>query len=257
MNITKTRKNVPRRLIVHGVRGIGKSTFAASAPSCVFVPTEDGLSGIDAEAFPVAKSYTEFMGNLRQLHTEEHSYRTVCVDGLDDLERMIWEHICKRDGKESIEDYGYGKGYIIANGIWREVLKLLNQLRDDRKMMVILLAHTEIRRFDDPETEAYDRYQLRINKHAAAMLSGWCDDMLFAKAPVVLKSAGKKMDGTRKIPLATDDRVLRTRETAAAEAKNRFSVDCPDEIPLAWSEYAKYAFPKHEAADAPQKDEAE
>jgi len=47
----------PPRLIVYGQEGIGKSTFAATAPNPIFRPTEDGLKRIDCKRFPVAKTY--------------------------------------------------------------------------------------------------------------------------------------------------------------------------------------------------------
>jgi len=41
--------------------------------------------------------------------------------------------------------------------------------------MVILLAHAKIEKFEDPEAPTYDRYSPRLNKHASALLSEWCD----------------------------------------------------------------------------------
>ena len=46
----------PRRMLVYGTAGIGKSTFATCAPSPVVIQTEDGLNEIDCHKFPVAQS---------------------------------------------------------------------------------------------------------------------------------------------------------------------------------------------------------
>jgi len=180
------------------------------------------------------------------LNADGHQFRTVAVDSLDQVERLIWDDVCQQHGKKSIEDFGYGKGYVLVLGHWRKFFQALDNLRTNRRMQVICIGHTEIKRFDNPDGDAFDRYQLRLHKQASAIASEWCDDMLFAHIPIRLKSAGERFDGTeRKVPMKNaTERVLRTRETPTAEAKNRIPVPIPDEIPMAWSEYAKYAFPK-------------
>ena len=40
-------KSGPRRLLVYGTAGIGKSTFATCAPSPVVIQTEDGKFAVD------------------------------------------------------------------------------------------------------------------------------------------------------------------------------------------------------------------
>ena len=45
--ITTGKAQQPPRIMIYGSEGVGKSTFAASAPGCIFVQTEDGLSEID------------------------------------------------------------------------------------------------------------------------------------------------------------------------------------------------------------------
>ena len=42
----------PPRILIHGVAGVGKTTFAAGAPAPVFICTEDGLGTLDATQFP-------------------------------------------------------------------------------------------------------------------------------------------------------------------------------------------------------------
>ena len=44
--IQSGREARPPRLLVYGQEGIGKSSFAASAPGAIFIQTEDGLGEI-------------------------------------------------------------------------------------------------------------------------------------------------------------------------------------------------------------------
>jgi hypothetical protein len=65
----------PPRVLIHGVAGIGKSTFAASADAPVFVLTEDGLGKLQVPHFPLATSYAEVAEALDALLDEDHPIR--------------------------------------------------------------------------------------------------------------------------------------------------------------------------------------
>ena len=55
MEILKTKKNSPPRILLHGDHKTGKSSLAAAAPNPLFIQTEDGLDSIDAQAFQSAQ----------------------------------------------------------------------------------------------------------------------------------------------------------------------------------------------------------
>ena len=133
-SITRGRESKPPRLLVYGQEGTGKSTFAAGAPSPVFVQTEDGLGEIDTAKFPLAKKFEEVTDALTALRDEPHDFQTVVIDSADWLERLVWDRVCRDFGVRSIEkaDGGYGKGYVHALTHWRQMVDLLNDLRDRR-----------------------------------------------------------------------------------------------------------------------------
>ena len=230
---------MPPRLVIYGTEGIGKSTTAAQAPKPVFIPTEDGLSQIDCASFPLARSYREVIDALAALYQEEHDYQTVVLDSLDWLERLIWDEVCRQHDVKSIEkaDGGYAKGYTHALTQWREVLSGLDGLRNDRRMAVILLAHAKVEKFEDPESSAYDRYSPRLHKHAAALVTEWCDAVLFATRKFRTESEDAGFNRTRSIAVAlgTDggERVLKCVGGPSCVAKNRYSL--PVELPLSWA----------------------
>jgi len=163
--------------------------------------------------------------------------------GIDWLERLIWDAVCKEYGVKSIEkaDGGYGKGYIHALTYWREVLNGLDALRLERGMAVILIAHSKVERFEDPLSQSYDRYSPRLHKHANAMVCEWADAVLFArhKYRTQTEDAGFGRERTIAVGLGKDggERVLTTVGGPAWIAKSRYAL--PPEIPLAWSAIAE------------------
>ncbi len=241
-SITRGKGNKPPRLFVYGQEGVGKSTFGAAAPSPVFVQTEDGLGEIDTAKFPVAGSYDDVRNALAALRDEPHGFQTVVLDSADWLERLIWDKVCKDFGVRSIEkaDGGYGKGYVHALTQWRETVLLLDELRNLRGMVVIVIAHSKVERFEDPENSAYDRYTPRLHKAATSLLCEWADAVLFAtKRFRVSKEEGGGFNKERAIATAIGadggERVLRTVGGPACIAKNRFGL--PSEIPLSWDAF--------------------
>ena len=236
-NIQTGRENKPPRIMVYGQEGVGKSTLGASAPDPIFIQTEDGLGEIDTCKFPLAGTLSDVLAELTALRDEEHNFRTVVVDSLDWLERLIFDEVCKEFGVRSIEkaDGGFGKGYVDALVHWRKVLALLDDLRNKRGMMVILLAHAKVERFEDPENIAYDRYAPRLHKHAASLISEWVDAVLFAAKRLRVSKDGDSRAIAAPIGADGGERILRTNGSPACLAKNRFSL--PNEIPLRWDAF--------------------
>jgi len=237
------RTSRPPRLLLYGVEGIGKSSFASLSPRPIFIQTEDGLDEISCDKFPLAGNCQEVMTTLMDLHDEPHEYETVVVDSLDWLERLIWDRVCQDFGVKSVEkaDGGYARGYMHALTYWREFVEQLNRLRNDRQMAVVLIAHSKVERVEDPLTPSYDRYSPRLHKHASALLGEWVDGILFAhwKYRTRSEDTGFGRERSIAIPIGAngEDRVLRTVGSPAWVAKNRFSL--PPEIPLAWDSFAE------------------
>jgi hypothetical protein len=226
----------PPRIVVFGPAGIGKTTFATSAPSPVVIQTEEGLGTIDVPHFPRAKSWDEVMEAFKALYGEDHQFETLVIDSLDWLEPLVWAETCRRNNWRDIEQAGYGKGYVAAGDVWREYLDAINALRDEKGMAIIQIAHHDIKRFDSPETEPYDRYVLKLHKRAAELVSEHADMILFAgwKVATVKAEAGFGQKVTR--GTGRGERVLYTEERPAFVAKNRH--DLPPELPLSWPDFA-------------------
>ncbi len=111
--LSKVTRNKAKteRVIIYGESGLGKTTFATSAPNPIVIQTEDGLGEIDVPCFPLAESYLDVMKALDSLANENHDFKTVVIDSLDWLESLIWKQVCTDNKVPSIEKIGYGRGY--------------------------------------------------------------------------------------------------------------------------------------------------
>lgn len=235
-SISRSARMKAPKVVIYGVPGIGKTTFAAGAPSPIFIQAEEGLGLIDVPHFPLAQTYQDVIDAMTALLTEDHQYQTVVIDSLDRMEPMLWKHIAERDNKGDIDGYGYGKGLSqYAPDEWRVFTAGLDALRE-KGMSIVAIAHSDIVRFASPEHEPYDRYQMRLNKYANDIICDWSDALLFANYKVhVVKDKGK-FNSERARAAGRGERSLYTQERPAFIAKNRYHL--PPELPLEWAAFA-------------------
>lgn len=237
----------PPRLVVYGVGGIGKTTFAGGAPKPIFIETEEGSGNYGFARFPLARAASDVMAAVTSLYNEKHEFETVVLDSADWLESMIQAEVEKgHDAK----DLAYGKDAIMVANRWREFLDGLNALRNERSMAVVLIAHTEIKRFDSPETEPYDRYQPKLSKRANELVVEWADAVLFANYRTVIRKEDVGFKKTVARGITTGERLLHTTETPAYKAKNRYGL--PPTLPLSWAALSEAIAAGANSAEAKQ-----
>jgi hypothetical protein len=213
--------------LLYGVEKIGKSSFAASAPNCVFVCPEDGISQIDVPHFPEARDWDGILNIVETLINEKHDYKYLVLDTLDWLEPLLWRYIVERDGEKDIESYGYGKGYIAALQEWRLFISRLERLRA-KDVGIIMLAHSWVKLYNNPEGDPYDRFEMKLHNKSGGLLKEWCDAVLFANYEIgTVTDKRKRVRG-----IATGARLIYTQRSAAYDAGNRYNL--PPELPLDW-----------------------
>lgn len=208
-----------------GEPGVGKSTLAAAYPNPVFVCTEDGVGDLDVEAYDVAENWSDLMGNLRELATEEHDRKTIVLDSLDWTERLCWDVTCTKHGKNSIEDFGYGKGYVEALKTWGELRKALDHFVKNG-INVVLICHTHQKTVTPPDGESYDQYQPRLHYKAWHSWVEWSTEVFAA-----LHNRTIRKDDSGKGKVRASRRVIYTQpDSGFTVAKNR--LDLPEILPF-------------------------
>jgi hypothetical protein len=247
-NVQRGKLDKPMRIVLYGTEGIGKSTFASDAPEPIFLCAEDGTKELDVARFPEPKTWDETLEVLETLRTSKHSFKTLALDTLDWAEPLVWAKVCENASKSDIEAFDFGKGYIAAVDVWRTFLSRLDALVNTRGMHIIALAHSHVRKFNNPEGGDFDRYEMKLHAKSAGIIKEWCDALLFARLEVFTHDVKKKTKG-----VDSGTRLIHTTRTAAFDAKNRYGL--PAQIPLNWEEF--YTSAKGSGPASPEKLKAE
>ena len=227
-------EELPSRVFLLGVEGIGKTTFGANAPRPLFITSEDGLSEFNKIERCSPDSWEEITGVVGELLSQDKiDYKSLVVDTSDWMERMIYDWVCKDASTDDINKAygGYGKGHDRATSELVVFLRQLDQLRQKHKTRIIILGHVHIKAFTDPAGEAWDRWEAKGNKKFAGVIREWSDSVLFATRDV---HKIKRADGSGD-KAAGGERVIYTTWHPGFDAKNRKSL--PSKLPLSWEAF--------------------
>lgn len=231
--VTTGKIKKPYNVLLYGIDGIGKSSWAAKAPKPLFIGTEDGTNNLDVARFNGLRCFSDIMGALSELMAKDHGYKTIVLDTADWVEKMMWVEIVGASGKNiNTWNGGYGAGREETKKRFMELTRGLSNLREHKGMNVIILAHSEIESFADPTlNETYNRHQLKMDKRVSSLLRENADDVLFATYKVYAKKEGSEPTKT----YGDGVRVVYTERRPAFDASNRSGL--PFEMALSFPEY--------------------
>jgi hypothetical protein len=227
--LLKERMILPPRILLYSSPGWGKSTFAASMPNPIFLDCEDGLSGLTVNSFPTIEKFDDLIKYLNLLIMEKHDYKTIVLDSVSSIERLILSHLCKIHNKKSIASWGYGEGYSLALNLWYDIMQILDKIRK-QKITIMLLGHAEVKTISPPNVDPYDKYVITIYNKTAYALSQWTDIVLFGDHRVYTADTSQ---GAKKVSkgIGQGIRIIYTDERPAFFAKSRPNINFEIEIP--------------------------
>lgn len=220
----------PLRVLVYGEHGLGKTTFGCSFEKPILLRIEDGIGNLEVPTFPHRPAtYDEMVQALEALHQEDHAFQTLVVDSLDWLEdKLLLPAACAYQKISTIEEIPYGKGWAMVDKLWMEVLDWLDALRRDRGMTIVCVAHAAIKRFDPPDGEPYDRFQIKLQKRSNAIVQEWADIVHLLKLRTTKAVASKDVQQSEYKATSQGERVIISETRPAHQSKNRY--DLPEVV---------------------------
>jgi len=233
--ITGGKRRMPLKLIIYGDNGIGKTSFGTYAKNPIIMDLEGNCVHIstDKERLHTLEDCKEF---LIALLSQSHDYKTLVIDSLDSLEAYFSESIVRRYSESKLV---YGKKDVWSNEV-KEFIEILESLSTKKTMNIIFTAHWKVKPANNPMTQQYDRYDLRINEAMRTGFCNWVQCILLAMKDISFeeKEAGFGKKKARK----SVTNVLYTRGDSTYYAKNVF--DLPEKIPFnkdkSWESFISY-----------------
>ncbi len=218
--VLKGKIKEPLFALIYGVPGIGKSTFASEAPSPLFFGDQMESEKFNVLRGPEPKTMQEVRDGLKEIiAASKLDFKTLVFDNLGWFEPLTWAEIVKKENVKSIDDIGWQNGYKMAVSRHQETIDLLKEIRKKHSMEILVLAHSQVKPFQDPSiSAAYDQYRLSINDQAANVWIRSVEAVLFMNFEVL------KADDKKKFAQGEGVRVMYTQERPAFKAKNRLGL---------------------------------
>lgn len=226
-DLVKTEQDLPMSILLYGAGCIGKSTFASQAKGYIGLCSEYRVGGPKFQHL-LLERWDELTAWVSKVLVDQHDYRVLGIDTVDGFESLLHQKVAEQFQVDNIAKVGYGKGYDAALGEFIKLTQLLDQIRRKRRMSVILISHSTIKKFDAPDREAYDRFRPNLNDKVATLLYNWVDCCMYATSIPV--------EGDKQTQLMLEpERVLYTKERPAfwAKSTNLF----PFVLPLDFSKF--------------------
>jgi len=242
MKIIKGKQQRPQRVVIYGVESVGKTTFASKFPNPLFLDIEGGSNHLAVDRVAVA-TWKELGECINEASRTD--YETIVVDSADWAERLAVEDLLATNKKQSVEDFGFGKGWVMTAEKVSRFLTALDTLIDAGKHVVVL-AHSKVQRTEPPDIlAAYDRYELKLSKQSSPLVKEWADELWFFR----FKTKAVTQDSGKAKGIWGKERIILTTHSAAYDAKTRSGL--AEELPMEWESVA-HLFATNATAKAKQ-----
>lgn len=249
LNITKGKIARAQKVVIYGPEGIGKSSLAAKLPDPVIIDTEGGTAHMDVRRIDKPQTWEELLAIVREVATTPGICKALVIDTADWAEQLITTYLCNKYKQNSIESFGYGKGYTYMAEEFSRLLSACDQVIA-AGMHVVITAHAKMRKFEQPdEMGAYDRWEMKLSKQTAPLLKEWCDMLLFCNYQtfvVTSENDTKKAQGGK--------RVIYTSHHPAWDAKSRIAL--PEILDLDYKNIAFAFEPGSKPVPSPEPEES-
>ncbi|KRL68115.1 AAA family ATPase [Companilactobacillus versmoldensis] len=140
--------NTPKNFFIWGATMSGKSYLASYFPDSIVFSTDGNEKNSGTRPTIALQNKVNAQGKITEsvidildkyilaLRTEQHSFKTVVIDVIEDVTVLIEQAICMENNVKSLSDIPYGKGYSMFNSMLQELVIDLKAL----KMNVVYIS---------------------------------------------------------------------------------------------------------------------
>lgn len=238
MEITTSVVIKPRKLLLYGVHGVGKSKLAAEAKGAYVFDLEEGTNDIECARWPSPiLTYEDYQNALSWVlsnaaELKSKGVRFIVIDSITKLQELVTNWVCKTNNARSIAEIGggFGKGKPL----------LLTEFRNARDgvtalvragLGVVIISHVTEVEHTPPDSAAYTEYAPDLHEDFRDDVVRYCDEVFFMRFESTVFQEKGGFGASRGMNKATNIRQLVTTNTGAICAKHRLGLGFPKELP--------------------------
>lgn len=240
-------------LLLIGVEGIGKTTFASEFPKPLtcFSIYESGFEdfmemGIISPKFNenlYCDSYGEMIVRLNRCQS-----KTIVIDSLSGYQSLLFEDLTAKPPYNGDKDkfYDYYKGpRLVAPPFANDFCNILENKRRQGHHIVVL-AHDRTTSIKNPRGLDYTASDISVDEGIREIFKHWAPNILYMTLDPGIDTVTKELKGVPKEARMKEDdvRIIFTRKSLVHSAKNKLNL--PTVIPMGSSSEEAYDnFVKH------------
>tara|TARA_R100001480_G_scaffold23094_2_gene33327 strand:+ start:1381 stop:2163 length:783 start_codon:yes stop_codon:yes gene_type:complete len=233
------------RLLLFGGPGMGKTTFGTKCDNPVFIMTEDGC---EAKVSKIPKKgkigkWEDLLAAIGYLIKEDHGKKTCVVDVVNAAEVLCKDYVLEtKFGGRVMPGSGKGKDGYMSWGMGDRLMKdefsrLLNgldMLRDNKDMMIVLLAHEGLHRQGNALGEDFLKIGGAMHKFTWSLVMEWADQIgHITKDHVAVSNQGDKFAKQK----GSNKRICYFEGGPGRDAKSRAEYEMPETIEFSYENY--------------------
>jgi hypothetical protein len=194
---------------IYGPEGIGKSSLASLCPGAVFADIEGSMEDIDVAKVKELRNQGDW--TLLRAWVQSLGRGIYGIDSMTKAEDWAASHVIKtkkaNDGgkaTDSLEDFKYKAGLTFVCDEFKRLLGDISAARR-RGASFIMVAHSRIQRFKNPDGSDFVRHEPRlVDDPKASNMLQWvqfCDHVAFINLDINAEKGKASGSGSRSIYL--------------------------------------------------------